>query len=379
MSKKDFYSTLGVDKKASADEIKKAYRQKAMQYHPDKNPGNKESEAKFKEVAEAYSVLSDVEKRSNYDQMGHNNYTQNASQGGGNGRGYAGMDDMFSGFGDIFSTMFGNSRRRTSSKKGPAAERGADLSLSINMTLKESFLGAKKDYSIYRYVECASCDGMGAETGTKPIQCSSCKGQGQTITQDGWFSVAQVCNGCQGRGFKIANPCKKCKGACRTQQYENITVTIPNSVFEGVDLRLAGKGDAGIFGGSCGDLYLRVHILGDTHFVREGDNIVTKAFVHYPNLVLGSEINVQNIDETFEKLVIPSGCTIPRRLTIPGRGFQKSSSKSRGDLIVELNCIIPTSLDSKSKALVQALEKELCPKDKADFSEPEKRSSGWFF
>jgi molecular chaperone DnaJ len=247
------------------------------------------------------------------------------------------------------------------------------------MTLKESFLGAKKDYSIYRYVQCTTCDGMGAEAGTKPTQCASCKGLGQTIIQDGWFSVAQVCSGCQGRGFKITNPCKKCKGACRTQQYETITVSIPNTVFEGIDLRLTGKGDAGIFGGGCGDLFLRVHVLGDTHFAREGDNVVTKVFVHYPNLVLGAEIKIQNIDENFERLVIPAGCTVPRRLIISGKGFHKSSGRGRGDLVVEINCIIPTSLNTKTKPLVQELETVLCPKDASESTEPEKRSSGWFF
>jgi len=377
MSKRDFYSTLGVDSKASAEEIKKAYRQKAMQFHPDKNSGNKEAEAKFKEVAEAYSVLSDPQKKSDYDRMGHSNYSKHASTGGANGYQYSNMDDVFSGFGDIFSSMFEAGRRK--SKKAPVAQRGSDLSMSITITLKESYLGVKKEFSIYRFLQCDGCLGLGSEGSSKPTSCASCRGMGQVVMQDGWFAVTQVCNDCKGQGFKITNPCKKCKGACRIQQYENISVSIPNTVYDGVDLRLAGKGDAGIFGGSSGDLFLRIKVLADINFSREANNIVTKLFLDYPMLVLGADVTLENIDGSELKLAVPKGCPVGKRLQISGKGFAKDSGKSRGDFIVEVSCIIPTTLSAKSRELIEALYQESDPSNSSKKTKASKESSGWFF
>lgn len=374
MSKKDFYSTLGIENNASPEEIKKAYRQKAMQHHPDKNPGNNESEKKFKEVAEAYSVLSDPSKKSSYDRMGHSNYSQHASGGGSSAGHHSDMDDVFSGFGDIFSSMFGGGRKR--SKKTPGAERGGDLTLSVTISLKDCFVGIKKDFSIYRFVQCAGCNGMGCEGLMKPSTCSRCKGVGQIIVQDGWYSVAQVCGDCSGKGFKISNPCKTCKGSCRIQETENISVSIPNTVFDGADLRLVGKGDAGIFGGPAGDLFLRIKVLPDLIFSRESNNVVTKLYVQYPDLVLGKTIEVANLDETIESIVIPECCEVGKRLKISGKGFARNGVKLRGDLIVEIFCIMPKKGSFKNKKLLNDLSEEL---EIASRACDEKASSGWFF
>lgn len=376
MSKTDYYSTLGVNKSASAEEIKKAYRQKAMLYHPDKNPGDKNAEAKFKEVGEAYSTLSDQNKKASYDQMGHDGYRQHSATGGTSGsHGYS-ADDMFSQFGDIFGSMFGGGRQKS---RGPAATRGSDLSMGINITLKESFEGTKKDINIYHFMQCQPCHGMGSEGGSKPTTCSKCQGSGQVIMQDGWFSVAQICGGCQGKGYKITSPCKSCRGECRTQQHETISVLIPKAVYDGVDLRLASKGDAGILGGPSGDLFLRVKVTKDPNYTREKDNIVSKVFVNYPQLVLGAEIEVTNIDGSVETLSIPAGCTIGKRLTLKGKGFNRSSyGDSRGDFVVEMHCLIPTKLDRETKDLIKNLDDKL-PKSNINKTSTSGKSSGWFF
>ncbi len=382
MSKKDFYTVLGVDKAASAEEIKKAYRKKAMAYHPDRNPGNKEAEAKFKEVAAAYEVLSDEAKKSQYDKMGHSAYNDHSTMGGGSGGGFhsANMDDIFEGFGDLFGSMFGGKNRRKKNAGQVSPERGSDLSQAISLTLKEAFLGVKKDLSIYRYRECNSCKGMGSEGAVKPSVCTTCDGAGQVIMQQSFFSFAQPCNACSGKGIKISNPCKNCKGKCRVQDYETVSVDIPNIVYNGADLRLTGKGDAGLFGGPAGDLYLKIKIGDYENFVREGDNLVTKVFVHYPLLVLGAEINVYNIDDSLEKLVIPKGCEVGKRLKVAGKGFASASSRKRGDLLVEVHCLIPTKLSTESLRIVESLGNELKCFDKDEVAKNSKqKTSGWFF
>lgn len=376
MSKKDFYSILGVDKAASQAEIKKAYRQKAMQFHPDRNPGDKAAEAKFKEVAEAYGVLSDEQKKSQYDQLGHDSYSQYTSGGGGRS-GNGGMDDIFSGFQDIFS-MFGGGQRRAKKKASISPLRGQDLSMEFSISLKEAFLGIKKDITIYRYISCDDCSGKGSEGPMKVLECAYCKGYGQVTIDQGFLAVTQPCPKCSGQGVKLANPCKACKAACRLHRSETISVNIPNNVFDGADLRLTGKGDAGMFGGEAGDLYLRIRISKHPKFARENDDLVTSLSLDYPLLVLGAEIEVENIDGSIEKMHIPAGSGIGKRVVIDGKGFARAGKKSRGNLVVELGCKIPGKISEKTATLLKDLAEELgC---KSTLSNKEKGSfSGWFF
>lgn len=377
MSKKDFYSILGVGQSANQAEIKKAYRQKAMQYHPDRNPGDAVAEAKFKEVAEAYATLSDDQKKAQYDQMGHEGYSQYSSSGGRGGYGGgAGMEDLFSGFQDIFS-MFGGGRKAKKKSGKAAAARGSDLSLEISISLKDAFLGVRKDILIYRDITCASCNGMGGDGELKYSECAYCKGHGQITVEQGFFAMTQPCPKCAGLGSKITNPCKSCKGACKKHGSESISVTIPNNVFDGADLRLVGKGDAGVFGGPSGDLYLKVRISKDSNFTREGDDIVTKVLLDYPLLVLGALIDVTNIDGSIEKIQIPAGSFVGKRVTIQGKGFNQASRRGKGDMIVELHCRIPTKVSANAEKLLKEYAEEIgCTKDIK--TQEKSRFSSWF-
>lgn len=380
MSKKDFYSVLGVTKTASAEEIKKAYRKKAMQYHPDRNIGNKEAEEKFKEIAGAYEVLSDENKRASYDQMGHDGYSQHAAGGGFSGgasNNYSNMEDIFSSFGDLFGGMFGGNRQRKQ-KSGNFAEDGTDLAMTVNLSLKEAFLGCKKEFSIYHFVECSSCQGFGGEDNSKPTECSTCKGSGQIIMQSGFFSVSQPCNSCKGKGLKILNPCKKCKGKCRIQKYETVAVSFPNTIFNGADLKITGKGDAGVFGGKKGNLYLKIKIAQNPDFFRENDDIITKVMIPYPILVLGGEVVIQNIDETKEKFSIPAGSFIGKRVSVANKGFVGANGKSRGNFVLELGCEIPKNISAKAASLLKDFAEETGCNNGLK-TEKQSSSNGWFF
>ncbi len=374
MSKQDYYSMLGVSKSASAEEIKKAYRKKAMEYHPDRNPGNKEAEANFKDIARAYEVLSDEGKKRQYDSMGHESYSNAESNGGfGHGGGHHGnMDDIFSSFGDIFGSMFGGGRK---TKARTAAARGDDLSTTISISLKEAFLGTKKELKIYRHCTCKTCKGLGSSDGSKPNICATCHGQGQVIMQQGFFSFAQPCTKCNGNGFTIKSPCKTCKGQSRVKDYETLTVTIPNIVFHKAELRLPGKGDAGVYGGESGDLFITISITSDSKFSRKGDDLLIDLEVQYPQLVLGASLNIESIDESIQKLEIPAFTAVDSKIKISGKGFAKANSNGRGDFIVNLKCNVPKKLSSKAEELLTEFAKELevSTKKKAG------KNSGWFF
>lgn len=289
MSKRDYYSVLGVDKSASADEIKKAYRKQAIKYHPDKNPGNKSAEDKFKEASEAYEVLSDSKKRGAYDQFGH----AGVNNGPGGGQHHANMDDIFNNFGDIFDSFFGGSSpfggRGRKRKSGPTPQAGHDLSMNITVSLKDAFLGIKKDVGIYRYSRCKGCDGLGAAPGTKATMCNSCDGTGQKANQQGFISYSYVCSACSGQGFSIPSPCRDCSGQTRKQNHERIEINVPKGIYDGAQLRVPEKGDAGTFGGPSGDLYLKVSVSTDEKFSRRGTDLVselTLSFLIFQELFL---------------------------------------------------------------------------------------------
>jgi molecular chaperone DnaJ len=356
-TKRDFYEVLGVAKTASADDIKKAYRKLAMQFHPDKNPGNKEAEVKFREATEAYEILSDAKKRQQFDQFGHAGVNNNGSHGQ-----HANMDDIFENFGDIFESFFGGQGGRGKQQRspsGPAPQRGHDLSQRVEISLKEAYLGCSKEIKIYRFDVCGSCKGSGCKDGTKPTMCASCHGAGSTVHQQGFFNFSQPCSPCRGQGFKITSPCTECRGQMRTQKYETLSINIPTGIFQGAELRVTGKGDAGIFKGPAGDLFVPVDIKPDKVFQRREHDLVTTLALTYPQLVLGCQIEIENIDGTKETIKIPKGCPVGKEITIENKGFAKLRGSGRGRFVIITDCDIPTKLNDDAKAALMTLADKL--------------------
>lgn len=355
-TKRDYYEILGVAKTATPEEIKKAYRQLALKYHPDRNPNNKEAENKFKEATEAYEVLSDPKKRQRYDQYGHAGMGQEYGP-----HHYEDMGDIFENFSDIFENLFGgNARPRGQKRKsGPTAQRGHDLSQKISVTLKESYTGCKKEIKIYRLDVCEACKGSGCKAGAKPTTCSACQGQGTVQLRQGFFAFSQPCSTCHGQGFKITDPCTTCHGQTRTQKHEKLSITIPAGIYHNAELRITEKGDAGIFGGDAGDLYLAVEVQPDALFSRDGDDLVVSANLTYPQLVLGGQIELELPDGTKENVKIPKGCSAGKLLRIPGKGFPKLHDRGRGNLVIVANCDIPTKLTEEAKQTLLAYAEKL--------------------
>lgn len=345
MNKRDYYEILGVPKNATQEEIKSAYRKLALKYHPDRNPNNKEAEEKFKEAAHAYEVLSNTEKRKQYDQFG-----SEGPMGGGMG-GFGAdmnMDDIFSNFEDIFGNIFGGQKKRAK-KSGPIPKKGHDLSKAINISLEEAFSGITKEIKIYHYVVCSDCSGKGSKEPSSIEICKVCNGSGQVGSRHGIFMYTQMCNHCNGEGYIIKNPCPTCKGQTRIQQYDTFKIDIPKGIYDKAELVISGKGDAGIFQGESGNLYLQVNILPHPKFKRVDDDIHCSILVTYPQLVFGCQIEIENIDNTKETLKIPKGSDIGDKIKIKNQGFYKLRGKNRGDLIVTLKCYIPKQLSEKAE------------------------------
>ncbi len=368
MAKKDFYTVLGVEKNASTEDIKKAYRKLAMQYHPDRNPGNKEAEEKFKEATEAYEVLSDTQKRQRYDQYG-----EAGPEMGGFG-GHGNMNDIFEQFGDIFGDIFGGQQQRKRKKAGPTPKQGHDLAKELNITLEEAFLGTKKDVTYYHFVSCTTCSGKGMPSSAQITPCATCHGYGQVQFQRGFFSSIQACSDCSGEGYTITTPCKTCRGQSRVQQYDTISVTIPKGIFDGADLRVSGKGDAGMFGGPAGDLFLRISIMPHPYFTRNEDDLECVVTVTYPQLVLGCQVEIEHIDKTKELIKIPRGCPVGERIIITGKGFPKLKSKGRGNLVITTACDIPTKLSTAAEDSLRTYSEQIGTK-----TDPSSGSIAGFF
>jgi len=355
MEQKDFYTILGVPKTASTDEIKKAYRKLALQYHPDRNPNDKKAETKFKEAAEAYEVLSNEQKRRQYDQFGHTG--ANAGFSGGAGMN---MDDILRGFGDIFGDMFGGStNRRNSRKEGPEPKQGHDLQHTIEISLKDAFLGTKKEVGYYHFFTCETCSGTGAKKGTKAASCSHCQGSGQMHYQQGFFMYTQPCTSCAGLGYTIASPCSECNGQSRVQKYDKFSVNIPQGIYDGAELKVREKGDAGVFGGRAGDFLVQVRVKPDPIFKRVGEDLVCSLLLTYPQLVLGCQVDVESIDETKHTVKIPKGCPIDERIVIPGQGFHKPRGTVRGNLVIVTECDIPKKISDAAKDALNKYSKEI--------------------
>lgn len=358
MEQKDFYTILGVKKDASTEDIKKAYRKLALQYHPDRNPNDKKAEAKFKEAAEAYDVLSNEQKRQQYDQFGHAGAASGFHGGGGAGMN---MDDILRGFGDIFGDVFGGGNsRRGARHNGPEPKQGHDLQHSIEITLKESFLGTKKEVGYYHFFTCETCTGTGAKKGTKANACATCHGSGQVHFQQGFFMYTQPCKACSGQGFTMASPCPDCNGQSRVQKYDKFMVTIPQGIYDGAELKVRDKGDAGVYGGKSGDFLVQIRVKPDATFKRVNDDLVCTLTLTYPQLVLGCQVDVESIDETKHTVKIPRGCPVHERIVVPGQGFHKPrSSTTRGNLVIITECDIPKKLSEDAKQALNEYSKEI--------------------
>jgi molecular chaperone DnaJ len=350
MTKTDYYKILGVEKTASTDDIKVAYRKLAMKYHPDRNPDNKAAEDKFKEATEAYEVLGDTQKRSQYDQFGH------AGMHGMGGHGHPGsmnMDDIFENFGDIFGSMFGGGSAKGRRKKGPQAQAGLSLTKEIEITLKEAFLGTKKEIAYHHFFSCDTCSGTGARAGTSAQTCGTCNGSGEMHFKQGFFMYAQACTSCSGKGFIIPSPCSVCNGQSRVQRYDKFTVNIPRGIFNDAELRVSEKADAGVYGGRTGDLFLRVHVKEDKTFKRDQDDLLCNVMLTYPQLTLGCQVDVESIDGTKHAIKIPKGCPIGERIVIANEGFHKLRGKTRGNLVIITQCFIPQRISPEAKKKLQ--------------------------
>jgi len=346
-AKKDYYELLGVSRTASADELKKAYRKLAMQYHPDRNHGNRDAEHKFKEINEAYDVLRDDQRRAAYDRYGHAAFEQ-----GGMGNMGAAFD-FGAGFSDIFDEMFGEilggGRRQ---QKAGGAQRGADLRYDMDVTLEEAFAGSTKKISIPNAVACDECKGSGAAPGTQPTECAMCKGHGRVRAQQGFFTVEHTCPTCQGAGRVIQNPCKKCGGQGRVHQQRALAVEIPAGVEDGMRIRLAGEGTAGIRGGHAGDLYVILSIQQHNVFQRDGANLYCRVPIAMTMAALGGAIDVPTIDGDVAEVKIEAGTQSGHRACLKRKGMSVLRGSSRGDLYVEFAVETPQHLTKRQKELL---------------------------
>lgn len=357
MSKRDYYEVLGVEKNANADEIKKAYRKAALKHHPDKNPGDKSAEDKFKEAAESYDVLSDENKRARYDQLGHAGMDgMGAGGGGGFGGGFS-MDDIFSNFGDIFGGQFGgfSSQRRGGGKR---VNRGGDLRVKVKLTLKEISEGTTKKLKITKMVACSDCGGSGAKDSHSYTTCSNCNGQGVVIEMvNSFFGRAQTqraCPSCSGEGKIITNPCGKCRSEGVTRGEEVVEIRIPAGVGEGMQLAVSGKGNAARRGGISGDLLVVIEEETNTELVRDGNDLLHNLKISIVKAILGGEVDVPTIDGR-AKIKIAAGTQAGKVLRLKGKGLPDINGYGRGDILAIVDIIIPTKLNAEEKKLVEKL------------------------
>ncbi|MGB3242276.1 MAG: molecular chaperone DnaJ [Candidatus Omnitrophota bacterium] len=354
----DYYKVLGVRRDASADEIKKAYRKLAVKYHPDKNPDNKEAEEKFKEISHAYEILSDPEKRRQYDQFG-----ESAFQYGTGGFGFHDPFDIFrevfgGGFGDVFEDMFGFGAR---SRKGP--RRGRDLEYSVKLDFLEAARGTSKGIKVRKLEACSTCAGTGAKPGTGKVACSQCGGTGQISQSSGFFSISRTCDRCRGAGEIVKEPCPECGGMGRVEKVKSISVNIPPGVDTGTRVRLSGEGEAGAQGGPSGDLYVAVSVREHEFFSRRGYDVLCVMPASFTQLVFGDEIEVPGVEgETV--LQVPPGTPSGHIFRLKGKGIKRLDGRGRGDQLVKVHVEIPKSLNAHQKKLLKEFEASLGKKSK---------------
>ncbi len=350
--KRDYYEVLGVERSVTAEEVKRVYRKLAVQYHPDRNPGDKAAEEKFKEAAEAYEILSSSEKRARYDQFGHAGVS-----GPGGGAGFSNVDDVFEHFGSIFEDIFGFGGGRRS--QGNRARRGADLRYDLAIPFRDSMLGAEHKIDIPRRVSCETCTGSGAKPGTKPTKCRTCNGMGQVAVQQGFFTYSTTCPDCRGKGSSIAEVCTDCSGSGHKTKTSHIKVKIPAGIDSGMRLRVAGEGEAGANGGPVGDLYVFIEVEEHKEFKREEFDLLLPIKVGVAQAILGTEINVDCFEGEPAVVQIPAGVQPGQRVVVNDRGFPKlgKHGRGRGDLVVEVSVEIPGKLSKEAEEHLRAFAK----------------------
>lgn len=344
MNKRDYYEVLGVAQNAGEEELKRAYRKLAMQYHPDKNPGDKEAEERFKEAAEAYEVLRDREKRGLYDRFGHEGLE------GTGFRGFSGFEDIFSSFGDIFEDFFGFGNRRQRSR----IRRGNDLRYDLELTLEDAFSGKEEEIVFHKWGLCSTCHGSGITPGREPQICATCQGRGQVVRSQGFFQISSTCSVCNGEGRIITDPCGECKGRGKVKVKRKITVKIPPGVDTGSQLRLRGEGEPGELGGLPGDLFVVIHLKAHNFFVREGDHLFCEIPISFVQAALGDSIKIPVLGpEGRKELKIPGGTQPGEVLTLPGEGMPTLRKNKRGDLFIKAMVRIPKELNQRQKEILE--------------------------
>ncbi|MBX3549562.1 MAG: molecular chaperone DnaJ [Xanthobacteraceae bacterium] len=367
MAKRDYYEVLSVSRTVSDGELKTSYRKLAMQWHPDKNPGNAECEAKFKEINEAYDCLKDPQKRAAYDRYGHAAF----ENGGGGAGGFGGFSgDFTSTFSDIFDDLFGGMGGRRGSARG-GRERGADLRYNLEITLEEAFNGKTAQIELPTNVVCETCSGTGAKAGTQPVQCKTCQGTGRIRHAQGFFTLERTCASCQGRGSVITDPCKNCKGAGRVVKERALEVNIPAGVEDGTRIRLGGEGEAGMRGGGNGDLYIFLSVSQHPIFQREGADLYCRVPISMVTAAIGGEFEVPAIDGSRSKVKVPEGTQTGKRFRLSGKGMPVLRSRDRGDMVVQVVVETPQKLTKRQKELLREFDK-----DSSKDTQPE--SAGFF-
>jgi len=361
MAKVDYYELLEVQRTASDGELKAAYRKLAMKWHPDRNPGNKDCEAKFKEINEAYDVLKDEQKRAAYDRFGHAAFEQ-----GGAGQAHGFGADFASTFSDIFEDLFAGGRRRSGGR-----ERGADLRYNMEITLEEAFAGKTAQVRIPTSVTCEACSGAGAKAGSKPKTCPTCNGHGKVRQTQGFFTLERTCVSCQGRGQVIENPCPGCSGSGRVTRERTLSVNVPPGVEDGTRIRLAGEGEAGLRGGPQGDLYIFLSLQPHEFFQREGADLHCRVPISMVRAALGGEFEVPTIDGGKTRVKVPEGTHSGRRFRLASKGMPVLRSRESGDMYVQVLVETPQKLTKKQKDLLREFEEQ-------SSSETQPEAAGFF-
>jgi molecular chaperone DnaJ len=343
--KRDYYEVLGVSRDADASELKRAYRKLALEIHPDRKPGDKEAEARFKEASEAYQVLSDPEKRGLYDRFGHE-----GPRGAGFGSGFANVGDIFSAFGDIFGDLFGGFGGFGG---GPAQARGADLETRVELTLAEVAAGTTKEIELRRRVTCKSCGGSGAAAGSGRERCQQCGGHGQVMHRQGFLMIQTTCPICRGEGTIVRKPCEPCKGSGLVTSEESLQVNIPAGVEDGATLRLTGRGEAAPGGGQPGNLYVHLHVAADPRFERDGADLHTVVTLSFPQAALGATLRAPSLDGDSE-LNVPAGTQPGDTIALRGKGLPRLQGRGSGDLVVHLRLVVPRSISAEQEQALRA-------------------------
>ena len=348
MAKRDYYDVLGVNKNSTPDQIKAAYRKSAVKYHPDKNKGDKTSEEKFKEASEAYHVLSDKERKQNYDNFGHA-----AFENGAGGRGGFGNFDFSNSFSDIFEDFFSDFSGSGGRRNRKTNFRGSDLRYDLSITLEEAYTGKKQDIKFSTSEKCNTCKGSGSKPGHDAGSCSMCGGHGQVRSSQGFFTVQQTCPQCSGTGEEITNPCNDCGGQGKKQTSKRLSVTIPKGVDDGTRIRLAGKGEAGTKGAGNGDLYLFINVYSNDLFKRSDENLFFECPISIADAALGTSLEIPIIDGGKAKIKIPAGIQNGKQFRLKGKGMPYMRGSGNGDLYVQINTEVPISLNKEQKELLE--------------------------